>query len=80
MNDIKKYFSPFIGFITAALIALTLSRLGLALWLNQRLIEDDAWFQVMLQGLRVDIVSLAWLLIVPAFIHCFIPSKEALKM
>jgi phosphoglycerol transferase MdoB-like AlkP superfamily enzyme len=44
-----------------ALAMVTLSRLGVGLWQGERVAAVDGWSHLLLQGLRVDIATLAWL-------------------
>lgn len=57
---------PFALFTLCALVLLSLSRLGLSLWLWERLAPTDGLAFVLLQGLRFDIVVIAMLLFIPA--------------
>ncbi|WP_025821493.1 LTA synthase family protein [Shewanella marina] len=54
----------FFGLI--CLLVMTLSRLGLSLWQFDRVAQVDGFIPVFLQGFRVDIATLCWLLALPA--------------
>lgn len=55
----------FAGFFILDLWLLTLSRLGLALWHGERVSQADGWLHLLLQGMRVDVSTLCWLLGIP---------------
>ncbi|SHO56996.1 LTA synthase family protein [Vibrio quintilis] len=78
----KKSPGPLFAVLTAgftALIFLTLFRTGLALWQFDRVAHNDAWTQLLLNGLRVDIATVCWLLIVPAFLSCWLSGIRRLE-
>ncbi|WP_084144292.1 LTA synthase family protein [Ferrimonas kyonanensis] len=50
------------------LLVMTLSRLGLAVWQADRVAEADGWSRILLRGLRIDLSSLCYLLILPALL------------
>ncbi|CAM3699819.1 Lipoteichoic acid synthase 2 [Vibrio aerogenes CECT 7868] len=78
----KKSPGPLFSVLTAgfsALIMLTLFRTGLALWQFDRVSAHDAWSQLLLNGLRVDIATVCWLLIVPAFLSCWLSGIRRLE-
>lgn len=78
-NYMKKiHFGPLQPIITFALIAfsiLTISRLGLAIWLSDRVSNVNGWSDVLLQGARIDIATLCWLFILPSFLASLIPMR-----
>lgn len=78
-NYMKKiHFGPLQPIITFALIAfsiLTISRLGLAIWLSDRVSNVNGWSDVLLQGARIDIATLCWLFILPSFLTSLIPMR-----
>ena len=68
MSRIRNWMGPFwpVGcFALFSLLVLAASRLGLALWLSDRMAAVDGWWPVMLQGTRVDVATLCWLWGVP---------------
>ncbi|MBT1445178.1 LTA synthase family protein [Shewanella sp. JM162201] len=48
-------------FALIALVALMLSRIGLAIWQQERVAAADGWSHLLLQGIRVDFATLCWL-------------------
>lgn len=78
-NYMKKiHFGPLQPIITFALIAfsiLTISRLGLAIWLSDRVSNVNGWSDVLLQGARIDIATLCWLFILPSLLASLIPMR-----
>ena len=74
----KIHFGPLQPIITFALIAfsiLTISRLGLAIWLSDRVSNVNGWSDVLLQGARIDIATLCWLFILPSLLASLIPMR-----
>ncbi|QIW15574.1 hypothetical protein A4G20_04135 [Pasteurellaceae bacterium RH1A] len=69
---------PFFVFIFINLIIFTLSRLGLALWQAERVSAVNGWLDLFLQGLRIDIVALCYLLGLPALLTVLLYHKNAL--
>ena len=78
MTIMKKRSSlfPIFFFVLVNLIVFTLSRLGLALWQSERVSAVDAWGQLFLQGLRIDIVALCYLFGVPALLTVFLHNNK----
>jgi len=56
---------------------LLVSRLGLMLWLNERIISSPWWATMLLSGLRIDISSLCYLLILPSFLTVLFSGTSA---
>ncbi|OBX09699.1 hypothetical protein QV09_07395 [Gallibacterium salpingitidis] len=52
---------PVFYFFVLNLIVLSVSRIGLAFWQKERVDAVDGWFPLLVQGIRMDIVSLCWL-------------------
>ncbi|MGR6839955.1 LTA synthase family protein [Aliivibrio wodanis] len=74
----KIHFGPLQPIITFALIAfsiLTISRLGLTIWLSDRVSNVNGWSDVLLQGARIDIATLCWLFILPSLLASLIPMR-----
>ena len=55
----------FAYFLLFDLLLLSLSRIGLALWQQERVQQANGWGHLLLQGLRVDVSTLCWLFGVP---------------
>ncbi|NOI55489.1 LTA synthase family protein [Vibrio crassostreae] len=52
------------------LFILMLSRVGLSIWHGERVSEANGWLAILFSGLRIDISSLSYLLILPALMTC----------
>lgn len=74
--DKRQFLSPLLKYACSILLILTLSRLGLALWQSTRLIGSDDWYRLFLGGLRIDLSSIAYLLILPILLHCFLAGDH----
>lgn len=61
----RKPLAIYAYYFLAMLLLLSISRLALSVWLYQRVNVENAWAQVVLQGLRIDIATLCLLLIIP---------------
>ncbi|MCW3172115.1 LTA synthase family protein [Shewanella subflava] len=55
-------FKAIVIFALIILAVTTVSRLGLSLWQLDRVNDAQGWSHIILQGLRVDIATLCWLL------------------
>ncbi|WP_373766127.1 LTA synthase family protein [Glaesserella sp.] len=69
---------PIFFFIGINLVIFTLSRLGLSIWQAERVTAVDGWLPLFLQGLRIDIVALCYLLGVPALFTVLFTHNNAL--
>lgn len=67
---------PIFLFIGINLLVLSLSRIGLSLWQAERVSAVNGWFPLIVQGLRIDIVSLCYLLGVPALFCVLIGNQS----
>ncbi|MGR6981776.1 LTA synthase family protein [Testudinibacter sp. P27/CKL/0425] len=64
MANFKKFFGPLypiVSFFFLNLIILSISRILLALWQHERVSAVDGWGELLLQGVRIDVVALCWL-------------------
>ena len=81
MNQLRIFLGPLYPIIITACIALlilALSRLGLVLWQFERVNDASAWTSIFLSGLRIDVSTLCYLLLVPALLACFISGRHSL--
>ena len=69
---------PIAAFFLFGLVALSLSRLGLALWHATRVGAADGWSTIFLQGLRVDVSTLCLLFGIPAVLALLLPVEGRL--
>lgn len=72
----RNYLTPIVKFALFALIFLFASRLGLALWQSSRLHGSNEWIHLFFGGLRVDISTLCYLLILPALLHAILSGSH----
>ena len=81
-NKIKLNLGPIgvlLSFYAITLLLLTVIRLIFIIWQAERTLNDNAWPQILLNGLRIDISILSYLFIIPlliSFIGLFINSKN----
>ena len=84
LGKIYSVIKPFITFFLMALIMLLLSRSLLLFWQFERVTDVEMFTRVLMNGFRIDISSIAYLLFIPALIHPFALfsrySKEWLKV
>lgn len=59
---------PIVSALGVALLVMTLSRAGLALWHSDRVTAAEGWSTLFLSGLRVDLSALSYLFILPALL------------
>ena len=71
---------PVIWFSIAALLVLSASRLGLALWKVDDVSQANGWATVLLQGVRVDVATLCLLFGLPAVVLLLIPANRVLHV
>lgn len=62
---------PIFIFFIINLVVLSLSRLGLSLWQQERVNAVSGWTELFLQGIRIDISSLCWAFSVAIVLACF---------
>ncbi|MDP1932052.1 MAG: LTA synthase family protein [Gammaproteobacteria bacterium] len=65
--------TPLVFMFVLGLALLTMSRLALMVWQRQRVLASGLWPQILLQGLRVDVIQLSILCVIPAL---FLPLSE----
>lgn len=58
-------FAPLIAMILLGLIILSLSRFGLVLWKFERVMHTGKLIEILLQGVRVDLIQLGLMLLIP---------------
>ncbi|MDO6708887.1 LTA synthase family protein [Photobacterium sp. 1_MG-2023] len=69
---------PVILFSLLALCLLSLSRLSLTIWQADHVTGWQDWFMILAQGVRIDISTLCWLLILPSLLLALMPVKGVL--
>lgn len=73
--SLHRRLCPIAAFFLFGLVALSLSRLGLALWHAGRVTAADGWATVFAQGLRVDVATLCLLYGIPAVLALLLPVQ-----
>lgn len=72
LTSTKYLIRPFLLFALMVMFFLFLSRLGLALWQFDRFDNIDIYIKLIINGFRIDLSSIGYLLILPALIHPWI--------
>lgn len=67
---------PFIRLLLLALAILTIFRSGLMLWQFDRVLSFTDAFTILANGVRIDLSTLGYLLILPAIVHPLIVSTK----
>lgn len=70
-------YAPLIAMYVIALPILSLSRIGLMIWQSERVIATGVWPEMLLQGIRIDIIQLGLLAIIPLLIAPLFAHKKA---
>ncbi len=58
-------FAPLVAMVLLGLLILSLSRIGLVLWKFERVTNTGKLIEVLLQGVRVDLIQLGLMLLIP---------------
>lgn len=61
---------PLCGTFLICLAVLALSRLGLSVWQGDRVNDANGWAAILLNGFRIDISTVSYLLILPSLLTC----------
>jgi len=72
----RHYLTPIFYFVIYSICFLSLSRICLALWQYDRLHGLHDWIQLIIGGIRIDISTLCYLLILPTLIHSIISGSH----
>ncbi|MCW8327724.1 LTA synthase family protein [Photobacterium sp. SDRW27] len=67
---------PIFTTIIISLFILTLSRIGLALWQGERVTDANGWLKIILSGVRIDLATLSYLLILPGLLTCLLAANN----
>lgn len=70
-------YAPLIAMYIISLPILSLSRIGLMVWQSERVAATGAWPEMLLQGIRVDLIQLGLLAIIPLLILPLFAHKKA---
>jgi phosphoglycerol transferase MdoB-like AlkP superfamily enzyme len=72
----RHFISPIILCFLSLLLIFTLSRLSLAIWQHDRIESGSDWLHLLLGGMRIDISSLCYLLVLPALLHSMLSGEH----
>lgn len=75
--SLNSWLRPIVYTIVVCLAITTLARLGYLLWLSERVASSGGIDFILLQGLRFDLVSLGYLLAIPAALTPLMNSFDA---
>ncbi|USH04867.1 LTA synthase family protein [Grimontia kaedaensis] len=81
MNKFKKYLGPLYPIAATALVVLLLmfiSRMALAVWQIDRVNAAQGWGHLLVSGLRIDISSVSYLLILPSLLSSLLSGEHLL--
>lgn len=70
-------YAPLLALVLVTLPLLSLSRIGLMLWQWQRVSATGLWGNMLLQGVRVDIIQLGLMIIIPLLLAPLFASNMA---
>lgn len=71
------FYAPLVAMYFISLPLLSLSRAGLMLWQSERVAATGIWPEILLQGLRVDIIQMGLLAIFPLLIAPLFAHRSA---
>ena len=72
-------FAPLVSMLLLGLVILSLSRLGLVLWKFERVAATGKLTEVLMQGIRVDIIQLSLLALIPLLLAPLLAIKPLFK-
>ncbi len=67
-SGVLGFYAPLVAMYLVALPILSLSRAGLMFWQLERVASSGIWQEILLQGLRVDIIQMGLLVIIPLLV------------
>ncbi len=79
MKSLRSLFGPLYPVVAASVVILssfTLSRFVLSMWHFGRVDGVNGWTDVFLSGLRIDIASICYLFILPAFLSSLVSGEH----
>ncbi|WP_199775904.1 LTA synthase family protein [Pseudoalteromonas sp. T1lg24] len=79
LTDLKKHLMPYLVLTLCVLGVLSTFRLGFSLWQYQHFSNPNALLNLLIGGLRIDLSTLGYLLLIPALISPLALSIKALK-
>jgi phosphoglycerol transferase MdoB-like AlkP superfamily enzyme len=69
-------FAPLLSMLLLGLVILSLSRLGLVLWQLDRVQITGKIFEVLYQGIRVDVIQLGLIALIPILLSPILATKQ----
>lgn len=72
-------FAPFIAMLILGLVILSATRLGLVLWKFERVASTGKLTEILLQGVRVDIIQLCLIALVPLLLAPILATQRLFK-
>lgn len=73
-------FAPLVAMVLLGLIILSLSRIGLVLWKFERVIHTEKLIEVLLQGVRVDVIQFGLMLLIPLLLAPVFATSKLFKI
>ena len=64
--------------VLVCLCILMLSRIGLSVWHGARVSDTHGWLAILLNGLRIDISTVSYLLVLPSLLTCLLAGNGSL--
>lgn len=72
-------FAPFIAMLILGLIILSTARLGLVLWKFERVTSTGKLLEILLQGIRVDVIQLCLVALLPLLLAPILATQRLFK-
>src|SRR6187551_2709768 len=73
-------FAPLMAMFLLGLIILSLSRFGLVVWKLDRVLATGKLVEILVQGIRVDIIQLSLLSLIPLLLAPILAIKQLYKV
>jgi phosphoglycerol transferase MdoB-like AlkP superfamily enzyme len=73
-------FAPFVAMLILGLILLSASRIGLVIWKFDRVANTGKLIEILLQGVRVDIIQLLLIALIPLLLAPILATQRLFKI
>lgn len=73
-------FAPFIAILILSLAVLSASRLGLIIWKYDRVMNTGKLAEILVQGIRVDIMQFCFMALIPVLLAPVVATKQLFKV
>ena len=73
-------FAPLVAMVLLGLLILSLSRIGLIVWKFERVTSTGKLLEILMQGIRVDIIQLSLLALIPLLLAPILAIKRLFKI